>query len=120
MAKAVGAAVGYIRLLFASCVILLFVSKWCTVTVTEPDGRRHSLDVLAESTYDAAHLFVVEAKKERAVGLPKPTLATIFEVVAGGKVYHVAGVALQRWIVERRQKRSGPKGYMFCKRPGLE
>ena len=78
----VGAAGFYIRLVFASCVILLFVSKWCTVTVIEPDGRRHSLDVLAESTYDAAHLFVVEAKKERAVGLPKPTLATVFEVVA--------------------------------------
>ena len=120
MANAVGAAGFYIRLLFASCVILLFVSKWCTVTVTEPDGRRHSLDVLAESTYDAAHLFVVEAKKERAVGLPKPTLATIFEVVASGKVYRVAGVALQRWIVERRQKWNGPKGYMFYKRPGLE
>jgi hypothetical protein len=42
--------------------------------------------VLAESTFDAAHLFVVEAKKERAVGLPKPTLATVFEVVTAGKV----------------------------------
>ena len=97
-----------------------FVSQWCTVTVTDPDGRRHSVDVLADSTYDAAHLFVAEAKKERAIGLPKPTLATVFEVVAGGKVYHVAGVALQRWIVERRQRWNGPKGYMFCKRPGLE
>ena len=77
-AKVVGAANFYIRLLFALCVILLFVSKWCTVTVIEPDGRRHSLDVLAESTYDAAHLFIVEAQKERAVGLPKPTLATVF------------------------------------------
>jgi len=96
------------------------VSKWCTVTVTDPDGRRHSVDVLADSSYDAAHLFVVEAKKERAVGFPKPTLATVFEVVIGGKVYQVAGVALQRWIVERRQKWKGPKGYMFCKRPGLE
>jgi len=55
------------------------------VTVTDPDGRRHSLDVLADSTYDAAHLFVVEAKKERAVGLPKPTLATVFEIVANGR-----------------------------------
>jgi hypothetical protein len=119
-ANVVAAAFANLRLLFASWVILLFVSKWCTVTVTEPDGRRHSLDVLAESTYDAAHLFVVEAKKERAVGMPKPTLATIFEVVASGKVYRVAGVALQRWIVERRQKWNGPKGYMFCKRPGLE
>ena len=90
------------------------------MTVTDPDGRRHSLDVLADSTYDAAHLFVVEAKKERAVGLPKPTLATVFEVVTSGKVYHVAGAALQRWIVERPQTWKGPKGFLFCKRPGLE
>jgi len=88
--------------------ILLSVSRWCTVTVTDPDGRRHSLDLLADSTYDAAHLFVVEAKMERAVGLPKPTLATVFEVIANGKVYRVAGMALQRWIVQRRQSLNGP------------
>jgi hypothetical protein len=29
------------------------VGKWCTVTVTDATGRRHSLDVLADSTYDA-------------------------------------------------------------------
>ena len=63
--------------------------------------------------------FVVEAKKERAEALPMPTLATVFEVVADGKVYHVAGAALQRWIVERRQKLNGPKGYLFGQRPGL-
>ena len=40
-------------------------------------GRLHSVDVPADFTFDAAHLFVVEAKKERAVGLPKPTLATM-------------------------------------------
>ncbi len=93
------------------------------MTVADADGRRHSLDVLADSTYDAAHLFVVEAKKdkkERPVGLPDPTLATVFEVVTGGKVYRVAGAALQRWIVARRQSWNGPKGYMFSKRPGLE
>ena len=90
------------------------------MTVTDPDGRRHSVDVLAESTYDAAHLYVVEAKEKRAVGLPKPTLATVFEVVTGGKVYRVAGAALQRWIMERRERWNGPKGYMFRKRPGLE
>ena len=53
------------------------------------------------------------------MGLPKPTLATVFEVVADGKVYRVKGEALQRWIVERRQKWNGPKGYMFTKRVGL-
>ena len=48
------------------------VAKWVTVTVTDPDGRRHSLDVQA-STFDAAHLYVAEAKRERAVGMPKPS-----------------------------------------------
>src|ERR1019366_7570626 len=70
--------------------------RWCTVTVTDQDGRRHSVDVQATSTFDAAHLFVVEAKKERAVGLPKPTLATVFEVVAAGKVYRVTSVHAAR------------------------
>ena len=96
------------------------MSRWCTVSVIDADGRRHSVDVLAESTYDAAHLFVVEAKQKRAVGLPKPTLATVFEVVVDGKVYRVNGKALQRWIVERRQSWNGPAGYLFGKRPGLD
>ena len=48
-----------------------------------------------------------------------PTLATVFEVAADGTVYHVSGAALQRWIVERRQKLNGPKGYLFGQRPGL-
>jgi len=90
------------------------------VTVADPTGRRHSLDVLAESTYDAAHLFVVEAKQERAATLPVPTLATIFEIVIGGRVYRVAGSALQRWISERRNRLNGPKGYLFSQRPTLE
>lgn len=85
------------------------MSKWCTVTVTDPDGRRHSIDVVADSTFDAAHLFVVEAKRERSAVLAKPTLSTVFEVVAGGKVYRVTGAALQRWIVDRRQRLNGPK-----------
>jgi hypothetical protein len=88
--------------------------------VTDPTGHRHSLDLLAESTYGAARLFVVEAKQERAAALPTPTLATIFEIVFGGRVHRVAGSALQRWIVERRNRLNGPKGYLFSQRPGLE
>lgn len=94
--------------------------RWCTVTVTDGEGRRHSLGVQATSTFDAAHLYVVEAKKERAVVLPKPTLATVFEVVTAGKVYRFTGAALQRWIGEKRSTWNGPKGMLFRKRPGLE
>ena len=98
----------------------MIVMRWCTVTVTDAEGRRHSVDVQASSTFDAAHLYLVEAKKERAVGLPRPTLATVFEVVTGGKVYRVTGAALQRWIVEKRSTWNGSKGMLFRQRLGVE
>jgi hypothetical protein len=93
--------------------------RWCTVTVTDADGRRHSLDLIASSTYDAAHLYVAHAKEQPHAGLPVPTLATLFEVVSGGKVYAVDGAALQRWIEQRRQEWKGPKGMLFSRRPTL-
>jgi hypothetical protein len=93
--------------------------RWCTVTVTDADGRRHSLDLIASSTYDAAHLYVAHAKEQPHAGLPVPTLATLFEVVNGGKVYAVDGAALQRWIEQRRQEWKGPKGMLFSRRPTL-
>jgi hypothetical protein len=34
------------------------VRRWCTVTVTDLDGRPHSVDVLADSTYDAPVDFI--------------------------------------------------------------
>jgi hypothetical protein len=91
----------------------------CTVTVTDADGRRHSLDVIASSTYDAAHLYVAHAKQQPQAALHVPTLATVFEVVNGGKVYTVDGAALQRWIIQRRQEWKGPRGMLFSRRPTL-
>lgn len=93
--------------------------RWCTVTVTDESGRRRSLDVIASSTYDAAHLYVAHAKEQPQAGLPVPTLATVFEVVNGGKVFTVEGAALQRWIDQRRQEWKGPKGLLFSRRPSL-
>ena len=93
--------------------------NWCTVTVTDATGRRHSLDVIATSTYDAAHLYVTHAKAQPQSGLPLPTVETVFEVVNGGRVYTVVGAALQRWIEQRRQEWKGPKGLLFSRRPTL-
>lgn len=95
--------------------------RWCTVTVTDAQGRRHSIDVLASSTYDAAHQYVAHAKaqpRERSP-VPDPTVQTVFEVVTAGKVYHVAGDALQKWIERRHSEWNGPKGALFRQRPGL-
>jgi hypothetical protein len=90
------------------------------VTVTDAEGRRHSLDLQATSTYDAAHLYVCRAKEGPQDGFPELTLGTVFEVVNDGRVYRVEGRVLHRWIVNRRQEWSGPRGHLFRQRPGLE
>lgn len=61
--------------MFAFCSPLIpeyHVGSWCMVTVSDGDGRRHSLDVQAESSYDAAHLYLHAAKSNPASALPVP------------------------------------------------
>jgi hypothetical protein len=94
--------------------------RWCTVTVIDGEGRRHSLDVRASSTYDAAHLYVVHAKTQPRADIPVPTMATAFDVVTDGRVHRVSGVALHRWIEQRRQSWQGPRGTLFRQRPTLD
>jgi hypothetical protein len=100
------------------------MGRWCTVTVVDEKGQRHSLDIQAESTYDAAHIYVSAAKSQAAAMLPNrvpvPTPASIFEIVVDGKVYAVKGAALQRWIVRQRSERKGPRGFLFSQRPTLD
>jgi hypothetical protein len=94
--------------------------NWATVTVKDSTGKRYSLHVEAESTYDAAHLFLTRAK-EHVIRepLPIPSLETVFEVTVNGRVYKVPGAKLQRWIMKRRQELNGPKGMLFSQRPTL-
>ena len=94
--------------------------RWCTVSVTDPSGRRYSVDVLATSVFDAAHICVAHAKATPGAGFPPLTVETVFEVVIDGKVHRVEGKALQRWIVKERHERHGPRGHIFSHRPGLE
>jgi hypothetical protein len=94
--------------------------RWCTVTVTDAEGRRHSVDVQATSSFDAAHLYVVEAKKERAVGLPKPTLATVFEVVTAGRVYPRDGSRAGALNCGKAEGLESAESYLFRRRPRLE
>ncbi len=93
--------------------------KWCTVTVVNASGQRFSIDVLATSTYDAAHLYVTHAKTQPEAKLPSPTAATNFEVVFDGKIHVVKGSALAEWIQRRRQEWTGPRGMLFNQRPTL-
>ena len=81
------------------------MASWATVTVTDSTGKRYSLDVEAESTYDAVHLFLTHAKEQVIrEPLPIPSLETVFEVSVNGKVHKVTGEKLQMWIMRRRSE----------------
>ena len=67
-------------------------------------GHRHSLDVYADSSFDAAHLYLTHVIQQPTCGLPRPTVETIFEVVAKGRVLRVQGAKLKRWIEKRRDE----------------
>lgn len=77
------------------------------------DGQRYSFDVDATSSYDAAHLYLTHVVRHPPCGMPIPTSATTFEVVTGGKIFHVHGTRLKKWIEKRRQEWNGPRGFLF-------
>ena len=87
--------------------------------MTDSEGRRYSLDVQANSSYDAAHLYMTHVDGHPGCGLPIPTTATLFEVVAAGKILHVEGIRLKAWIENRRSEWKGPRGLLFSRRPTL-
>lgn len=83
------------------------------------DGRRYSLDVQANSSYDAAHLYMTYLAGHPGCGLPNPTSETLFEFVAAEKILRVKGVRLKAWIEDRRNKWKSPRGLLFSQRPAL-
>jgi hypothetical protein len=87
------------------------------VTVTDGDGKRYSVDVNADSSYDAAHLYLTHVRGNLSCGFPIPTTSTEFEVVTGGRINHVQGGRLKKWIENRRSEWKGPKGMLFSQRP---
>jgi hypothetical protein len=92
------------------------MGRWCSVCLIDSEGLRHSLDVQAESTFDAAHRYVTFVRDNPTCGLPIPTTKSNFEVAVQGKFYRVHGAALQKWILKRRQEMNGPAGMLFNQR----
>ncbi len=93
------------------------MGKWCTVTVTDGEGRRYSLDVNADSSYDAAHLYLTHVRTNPGCGFPIPSTATLFEVSTEGCIMRVPGARLKKWIEKRHSELKGPKGLLFSQRP---
>jgi hypothetical protein len=77
------------------------VGKWCTVTVTDGGGQRYSLDVQADSSYDAAHLYLTHVIGNPGCGVPIPTTSTVFDVAVDGRILPVSGERLKNWIEKR-------------------
>jgi hypothetical protein len=80
-------------------------------------SQRHSLDVNADSSYDAAHLYLTHVRGNPGCGLPIPTTSTQFEVVTDGRIHNVQGARLKKWIENRRREWQGPRGMLFARRP---
>jgi hypothetical protein len=95
------------------------MGKWCTVTTSDGEGKRYSLDVSAISSYDAAHLYVTHVKNNPTCGYPIPTTSTSFEVSTDGKLLMVSGTRLKKWIEKRREDWNGPRGVLFRQRPEI-
>ena len=70
------------------------MGKWATVTVTDKQGRRYSLDVNANSSYDTAHLYLTHVVRNPACGIPKPDALTLLGVSTEGNVLYVEGQRL--------------------------
>jgi|SRR5579862_6955110 len=82
--------------------------------MTDGEGRRYSLDVNADSSYDAAHLYLTHVRGNPGCGFPIPTTSALLEVVTQGRIHHVQGGRLKKWIENRRQEWKGPKGMWFA------
>lgn len=71
------------------------------MTVTDEQGQRHSLEVLAESTYHAACLYAGHSGCGLPVGrfLPRDAPGTVYEVQVVGeeRVYRVTSERMNAW-----------------------
>jgi hypothetical protein len=108
-----------ILLFFAPRAMLSSMGRWCSVCLIDSEGRRYSLDVQADSTFDAAHLYATHVQNNPACGLPIATIDSNFEVAIQGKFYRVHGKDLQKWIEQRRKDLNGPRGMLFSQQPLL-
>jgi len=81
------------------------------------EGKRYSLDVKAESSYDAAHLYLTHVRENASCGFPIPTTSTTFEVITDGRILQVHGATLRKWIENRRQEWKGPRAAVHRERP---
>jgi hypothetical protein len=72
--------------------------KTCTVAVTDPRGSRHSVEVLAESLFEAAALGLKLLRDDGWVDAPGPATRLEVQVKAPAVKHEVSVQQIQRWL----------------------
>src|ERR1700730_7253074 len=80
------------------CIIEGMAPKTCTVSVTDASGSRHSVEVLAESLYEAAALGLKLLRDADWVDTLGPMTRLQLQVRAPAVMHEVTIQQLQRWL----------------------
>ena len=80
------------------CIIEAMAPKTCTVSVTDASGSRHSVEVLAESLYEAAALGLKLLRDAEWVETLGPMTRLQLQVRAPTVMHEVTIQQLQRWL----------------------
>ena len=80
------------------CIIEGMAPKTCTVSVTDASGSRHSVEVLAESLYEAAALGLKLLRDADWVDTLGPMTRLQLQVRAPTVMHEVTIQQLQRWL----------------------
>jgi len=73
-------------------------TRSCRVTVASPAGVHHSVEVSAETLYEAAILGLHLLKQDRWVGPIAPGLQVEIEVRHPATVHSISVAQLRRWV----------------------
>src|ERR1700687_4831971 len=80
------------------CIVNEMAPKTCTVSVTDASGSRHSVEVLAESLYEAAALGLKLLRDAEWVETLGPMTRLQLQVRAPTVMHEVTIQQLQRWL----------------------
>src|SRR3984893_12536333 len=80
------------------CIIEGMAPKTCTVSVTDASGSRHSVEILAESLYEAAALGFKLLRDAEWVDALGPMTRLQLQVRAPTVMHEVTIQQLQRWL----------------------
>lgn len=78
-------------------------------------GRRHSVDVLVSSTFDAADIFVTHAKADPRNGIRLLSVDSVFDVTVGGRFTGSREKPCNNGFSRKGRNAKAPGEFYFCR-----